>query len=258
LHLYVNIVRIIWMITKTKNHILKNVKKVLKYKYDMSEKLNTLNSRLDIGFPAEIEEWKNGAAMYDEHSLKINGHPVMEDWELGYMKDLAEIATTHPGQILEVGYGMGLSARAIQSRKPNLHIIIDCNADVIKRAEEDLGDLVDSSKVQLLEGFWQDVTPSLADESLDGILFDTYPLKKEEIHKNHFWFFEEAHRLLKPGGILTYYSDEVTEFSPEHMAKLEEAGFNPENIRLKVCTVKPPEDCEYWQHNTIVAPIVTK
>ncbi len=250
--------RIVTVKTKSKN-VLKKVRNVLKYKtHIMSEYIDTRKTRIRLGFPEDVKSWVESPALYDEHSLRINGHPVMEDWEVSYMQKLAEIATKYPGQILEIGYGMGLSARAIQDRHPETHWIIECNRDVLKKARTDLNGLVDSGKVRLLEGFWQDVTSSLPDSSFDGILFDTYPLKEEEIHSNHFWFFEEAHRLLKPGGILTYYSDEVDSISTQHLAKLEAAGFNPANISFQTCNVNPPPDCEYWQHKTIVAPIVKK
>ena len=98
-----------------------------------------------------------------------------------------------------------------------------------------------------------DVIP---DDSLDGILFDTYPLSEDEIHTNHFKFFSTAFKKLKIGGIFTYYSDEITDFSAEHRRLLLESGFS--NIGNKVVEVQPPVDCQYWKSYSIVAPIVTK
>lgn len=80
----------------------------------------------------------------------------------------------------------------------------------------------------------------------------------EEIHRNHFAFFPHAHRLLKPGGRLTCYSDEARELSPEHRGALVAAGFLPEGIDFEVCPVEPPDGCEYWNQPTIVVPIVTR
>lgn len=225
----------------------------------MSDKtIDTRQTRRKIGFPTELKKWASAPAKFSKHTLRINGHPVMEDWETGYMNKLAAIATRNGGRVLELGYGMGLSAKAIQSHHPGAHWIIECNNDVIKKAEEDLSEQIDRGDVHIMPGFWEDVTPHLLDGRFDGILFDTYPLNAEQIHSNHFWFFKEAHRLLKPGGILTYYSDEISDFSPDHMAKLVDAGFSTANISSEICHVKPPADCEYWQADTILAPIVTK
>ncbi len=224
----------------------------------MSGKIDTRKTRHKIGFPTELKQWALAPANFSKHALRINGHPVMEDWESGYMQKLAAIASHSGGRVLEVGYGMGLSARAIQSHKPEAHWVIECNDDVIKKAEDDFAKELSNGRMRLLPGFWEDVTPTLPDASFDGILFDTYPLNAEQIHSNHFWFFEEAYRLLKPGGTLTYYSDEIKEFSPSHLAKLTEAGFQPANINSEICNVSPPPDCEYWQANTILAPIVRK
>tara|TARA_Y100000034_G_scaffold123768_1_gene171046 strand:- start:476 stop:799 length:324 start_codon:yes stop_codon:yes gene_type:complete len=107
-----------------------------------------------------------------------------------------------------------------------------------------------------LKGFWEDMTKRLKKESFDGILFDTYPLSKKEIHKNHFPFFKEAHRLLKKGGILTYYSDESNKFSKEHLEKLKNSGFK--DIKWESCKVNPPENSMYWRKKTILAPIIKK
>jgi guanidinoacetate N-methyltransferase len=219
--------------------------------------MDTFKTRRDIGFPAQKTEWNTAKALYTEHTLRIAGHPVMEDWETGYMHMLADIATTNKGNVLEIGYGLGISARAIQTRSQK-HYVIECHPDVITKGISDFSEEVATGKMNILSGFWEDVTPILKDAVFDGILFDSYPLDEEQIHANHFWFFEEAYRLLKPGGILTYYSDEATSFSAAHLEKLHAAGFRPEDIDFKICDVNPPKDCEYWQDKTILAPIVKK
>lgn len=220
--------------------------------------MDTVQSRKNIGFPQKKELWNEVPAVFTEHELKIGGHPVMEDWETGYMDALAEIASSNGGAVLELGYGMGLSSAAIQSRGVDAHYVIECHPDVIERCLTSFRPAIQASRMHILSGFWQDITPRLRSESFDGILFDTYPLNEEEIHGNHFWFFEEAFRLLKPGGVLTYYSDEATHFSPKHLQKLEDAGFSKDHIDSRICDVNPPADCEYWQAKTILAPIVRK
>jgi guanidinoacetate N-methyltransferase len=208
--------------------------------------------RIGIGFD-ERDAWRDAPARFDEHTLTIQGHPVMEDWEDGYMRMLADIAATPGGVVLEVGFGMGISARYIQKKNVARHLLIEANADVYERLEA-FAEAYPT--VEPLAGFWEDVTPSLPDGCLDGILFDTYPLSEREIHRNHFPFFPEAHRLLKPGGVLTYYSDEIDTYSEAHLRALNDAGFT--HIRKKLCAVTPPEGCGYWRSRTLLAPIVRK
>ncbi len=214
----------------------------------------TYKTRLDIGYVGIRDQWKEADITRTSETLTICGHPVMERWEDGYMETLARIATARGGHILEVGYGMGISAGYIQRHDIKKHTIIEANQGVYRRAREDMK----HARVpkEFLVGFWEDITCRLPSEDFDGILFDTYPLSAPEIHRNHFPFFPEAFRLLKPDGILTYYSDEVTDFSAEHRNALLSAGFSV--IDKIVCPVAPPPDCQYWNHPTIVAPIIMK
>jgi guanidinoacetate N-methyltransferase len=219
--------------------------------------LATVASRRDIGFPSGKAEWCDATAAYTSHNLWIAGHPVMQDWEDGYMATLAEIVGAVGGRTLEIGYGMGLSARyLLKMDSVQEHWIVECHPDVLGRAVIDLREEISTGHVHLIAGFWEDVVGTLGDERFDGILFDTYPLTEAEVHANHFPFFGDAYRLLRQGGVFTYYSDEATELSPDHVGKLQAAGFT--DIDWKTVAVSPPENCEYWQDQTIVAPIVRK
>ncbi|HEX4961654.1 MAG TPA: class I SAM-dependent methyltransferase [Thermoanaerobaculia bacterium] len=217
-------------------------------------KTETYRNRVETGFPRDPRSWRDLPAKLSSERLEIAGHPVMESWEGEYMKRLASIAASKPRRILEVGFGMGISAGFIQNYEIKEHVIIEANREVydmlISFAKE-----VDQ-KVRPILGFWQDVTPTLPDESFSSILFDTYPLSEQEIHRNHFAFFSEAHRLLEKGGIFTYYSDEATGFSRSHRRALMRAGFR--DIQDALCPVTPPPDCRYWKHDTLLVPVIFK
>ena len=204
-------------------------------------------------------EWKNAPASFDGATLEILGHAVMEDWETPYMKVLAEIAfsASRPGNggtILEVGFGMGISAGFIQEHAIGLHLIIEANREVVVKALE-FGRSA-QHPVFVLAGFWESACKLIPDFSLDGILFDTYPLNDRELYANHYRFFRSAYRMLRPGGVLTYYSDEENGFSADHVKRLARAGFT--HLAGRVVDVEPPPGCEYWQAKTIFAPIVVK
>jgi guanidinoacetate N-methyltransferase len=202
-------------------------------------------------------EWLENKANYTKKSLLIKGWQVMQYWEDNYMKDLANIATSEGGNILELGFGLGISAGYIQKSKKILkHTIIEAHPEVVKRAFRLFNKQFISGRMQILQGFWENVAPLLKDESFDGILFDTSPLDQETVFFHYFPFFEEAYRLLKKGGVFTYFSDEPTTISPKHKKLLNKVGFK--KIDYKICKVNPPKDCRYWSSPTIISPIVYK
>lgn len=218
----------------------------------------TVESRKRIGFPRKRSDWAKAPAVYSQRGLRILGHPVMEWWELEYMDHLARIVTHNGGDILEIGYGLGLSAQAIQKRRIKTHYVIECHPEIVRRCLDENADAIAESRLHVLLGFWEDLAPLLKSESFDGILFDTYPLTENEIHCNHFPFFREAYRLLKRGGILTYWSDEAVSFRSDHLARLRRAGFKTKNIHHKIVGVHPPTDCEYWREQSLLVPMVRK
>lgn len=171
------------------------------------------------------------------------------------MEMLADIATRNGGIVLEVGFGLGLSAQYIQSHPLEKHIIIEANADVFARSLLKFA-LGAEKLVVPIYGLWQDVISLLPNDSIDGILFDTVQLSSDEMGVFSFPFFEHAYRILRKGGIFTYYSDEALDFSSQHLDALKQVGFS--NIEKFVCDVTPPEGSIWWTANTMMAPIVIK
>lgn len=200
---------------------------------------------------------KKELVMLFKKGKKIIFNQIMQVWETPYMESLVDIATSKGGDVLEVGFGMGISAGFMQkSRKIKTHTLIECHPMMIANAKKKFAKNIKNGRFILKEGFWEEVTKTLPSKSFDGIMFDSCPLDKEVEFFQFFPFFKEAFRLLKDGGVFTYFSDEPLKISKVHMDELKKAGFT--SIRFKVCKVKPPKDCIYWKHNTIVAPIIKK
>lgn len=202
--------------------------------------------------------WRRAPAVMDGHTLKILGHPVMEDWERPYMARLADIATRKGGQVLEVGFGMGISGGYVNaSPSVTRHLIVEANHDVAELARGFAADPERRRPVVVLEGLWEDVIDQVEDGSCGGVLYDAYPLDESEMTM-HLRFAATAYRKLEPGGYFTYYSDEVDGYGPEHLRALVDAGFDERNIARETVPVSPPPDCQYWRYGTIMAPILVK
>lgn len=203
------------------------------------------------------EKWINFKPKLTGKELLINSYQIMQRWEDNYMKSLSSIATSRGGNVLEVGFGMGISAGYIQrSKKIKSHVIIECHPDIIANAKKMFASEMEDGRLKILKGFWEDITIKLKGGSFDGILFDSCPLDSGVDFFQFLPFFKEAYRLLRDGGIFTYFSDETKEISALHRKELTNAGFK--NIKSKVCHVHPPKHCKYWKHNTIITPIIIK
>jgi guanidinoacetate N-methyltransferase len=124
---------------------------------------------------------KNNKYTYDDNVVitndsiiapsKIQDGIVMHAAEKSLMIKLAEIATKNGGDILELGFGMHLSADGVQSN-PNVtsHTIIELHKDIHKLALEWAKD---KPNTEILLGGWIDVLPTIT-KKFDGILHDTY------------------------------------------------------------------------------------
>jgi spermidine synthase len=201
-------------------------------------------------YPPTPHQWADMPASFNKDELDIGGWQVMQSWELPLMRVLAEAVTDSQGDVLEVGFGMGICADVIAERGCRSYAVIEAHPTVAASARE-WGDR-QSFPVTVHEGLWQEVVPDLT-EKYDGIVFDTFPLAPEERGRNHFAFIPIAPGLLNPGGVLTLYSDETADFRAEHLSLLLTAF--PEVRLTKVENLQPPEDCEYWKHSSMVIPV---
>ena len=61
---------------------------------------------------------------------------VMHKWESPIMKEKAKWLCEDGGDILELGFGMGISASYIQKQKINSHTICEINPQILKKLHE--------------------------------------------------------------------------------------------------------------------------
>jgi len=206
--------------------------------------------------PAINDGWKASEADFEEDELIIQGQQVMQSWEYPLMKALAEAVGSNHGDVLEVGFGMAISASYLQDVGIRSYTVVECNDQVISRYQR-WKDNYPQKDIRLVKGMWQDVIAELA--TYDGILFDTYPLSQEEYVRNEVEglpythcgkFFPVAARLLKKGGVFTYFSCEIDTLSRGHQRLLLE-HFDSFEVSV-VRGLEPPEGCQYWWTDSMV------
>ena len=104
-------------------------------------------------------------------------HQVMMLWEDSIMKASADYVCENGGDILEIGFGMGISAGYIQANSISSHTIIENHPQVIEKAK---AWAADKPNVTIVEGSWYDIKDSLS--TYDGIFYDTWG----DDHANQF------------------------------------------------------------------------
>ncbi len=204
-------------------------------------------------YPKKLDEWKSFEVEQNENELLIGGWQVMQTWELPLMKFLAQQVTWNHGDILEVGFGMGISATEIIKNGCASYTVIEAHPTIVERAKKWAKN--QDAKIRILEGFWQDIIPSMKNK-FDGILFDTFPMHSKEKYSNHFPFIPYSPKILKKNGILTFFSDEKIPFRNNHLTLL----FNHfDEVKFtNVKNLNPPKNCEYWKDSYMIIPVCKK
>ena len=94
---------------------------------------------------------------------------IMMIWEHPAMSASAAYVTQNGGDILEIGFGMGISAGYMHSHSINSHTIVENHPEIIPKAVEWANG---KSNVTIISQSWADVTGSLS--TYDGIFYDTH------------------------------------------------------------------------------------
>ena len=104
----------------------------------------------------------------DTKILNEGGAEVMMDWETPIMEKAAEFICYNKGDILEIGFGMGICADYIQAQGVNSHTIVEIHPQIIEKLKTWAEG---KSNVTIIEGDWNSVDNL---STYDGIFVDTY------------------------------------------------------------------------------------
>ena len=146
---------------------------------------------------------------------------VMMDWEHDIMKASTDYVAQNGGDILEIGFGMGISAGYIQSHSISSHTIVENHPDIISKAQEWA---IGKPNVKIVTGSWYDVLDDLT--KYDGIFYDTYG-------DEHIQYFESSlPQLTKDPSVATWWN----------ILPNSESIFNFNNIQFQEFNINPPEN----------------
>ena len=137
-------------------------------------------------------------------------YQVMMEWEKPYMEALVD-RLNPSGDVLEIGFGLGYSADAIQKYDINTHTIIECDPVVLVRLKQWAKQ--QKHKVIIVEGSWQKVLHTL-DQRFDSIFMDDYPFHEYPdprfVRTFHFYFSIIKRNVNKDARFTFFCSNPVT------------------------------------------------
>ena len=112
----------------------------------------------------------------NDNHLIIGNQLITSIDEIDLMKDMTEIVGNKGGTIVEVGFGMGISAKMIDSYKTvNTHIIIEANKNVYNNLVKYAESITDVNVIPEV-GFFENWITNQPSNMCDGVFFDTNPI----------------------------------------------------------------------------------
>ena len=150
------------------------------------------------------------------------GIEVMMNWESPIMEKSAEYICESKGDILEIGFGMGICADYIQAQGVNSHTIIEIHPQIIEKLNTWASG---KSNVTVIEGDWNSVSGL---SIYDGIFLDTFG----DDNVFDFEIFKAfLSSKLKSGGKATYWNNLEKEYNPHSFDSIsfEKVEVNPDN-----------------------------
>ena len=150
---------------------------------------------------------------------------IMMDWEIPLMEKHAEVVCQDGGHIIEIGFGLGISANYIQKQNILSHTIIEIHDDIYQNLLEWSKD---KPNVIPIKGDWFEISDQLELNKYDGVFYDGHG------NRNEMKIIDFAIKHLKPNGIFTYF-----DLKGVDVFKL------GNKLNIKKVNVIPDIDCNY-------------
>ena len=173
-----------------------------------------------------------------------NGYQVMMEWEKQYMVDLIE-KLNPSGKVLEIGFGLGISASEIQKYDIESHTIIERDPEVLKVAHDWASK--QNHTVYIVEGKWQNALHHLG--TFDSIFFDDSPdVVEDELDLRGYKFFYDILKShVNANCRYSWFCSELTHLIVN--------PFVTYDVDIKQYDI--PDYCEYTSGNEMYLPLMT-
>ena len=199
-------------------------------------------------------------ADYDIAHSELTDEQIMEDWQTPIMQAMARQVAGEEKDVLEIGFGRGVSASFLQSLGLKSHTIVESNDFSVEKHFHPWRKRHAESNIRLVHARWQDALNQL--DLYDGIFFHAFPLNEQEfidtvVNSITFaqHFFPIAAQLLRPGGAFAYLTTEIDSLSRRHQRALLE-HFSTLTISVEKAT--PPHDTHdtWWADSMVILKAV--
>ena len=180
----------------------------------------------------------SSSLIFSDDKIIISGsnsyqEEVMMSWEHPIMSASAAYVTEGGGDILEIGFGMGISAGYIHSHSIDSHTIVENHPQIIPKAVEWASG---KSNVTIISQSWSDVTGSLS--TYDGIFYDAYG------DEGSYLFSSSLSGLTKSGTKVTFWNNDPSETN----------YFSIPNVTYKSISVTPSSNMYFTGSTTYYMP----
>ena len=184
-----------------------------------------------MGYLDKTLTFESDKIYYYDENFGLN-FEVMMDWEDPLMSASAAYVCQNGGDILEIGFGMGISADYIQSHSINSHTIIENHPDIIPRAQAWASG---KSNVTIITSSWYEVRSNLS--TYDGLFYDTFGDDDMQ------YFSSSLPSLVKSGGVVTWWNNNTSESN----------YYNIPNVTYTQYSVNTPSN-NYFNNTTYYLP----
>lgn len=141
-------------------------------------------------------------AIYNGDSLRIGDEFVMHEWERPLIRRMVEdLKLTPDDRLLEIGFGMGISASILQEFGPASHTIVEPHPHVLMQAERWKSG---RANIQLHPGYWQQLDTRA--QRYSAIFFDPFADDMKAVDDENLRFLKfAAQSLLGDDGRLALF-----------------------------------------------------